>query len=481
MPTVQTDILETVLSTRLGSFGATFGLAGDILDAFQAKLDATGRRALLLGAGFGAAAVGLGAFQASNVKAAASLEQTRMGFVSLLGSADAAEKKIAELQSFAKRSPFNFQDVARGSQQLLGAGAAAEKLIPIQEALGNVVATNGKSSEDFAEALRQVSQIISSGKVQGDELNILSERGLPRGEVIKALGKTSGATADEFVAALIKIGSSGKYLGGMEKQAQTLNGSLSSLQDAAQQLQTALGEPLLKPVTAAVRGLTSMVEAANNWSPAAKTATSWIVTGLAAGLAILAIKQVASIVHTGKLIKLLVEEAAAHSAAAGAANAHANALGRVAGSAPKGAAGGAGAGGRLGGVGGFLGALGLEAAGAAIIAGIPSQAQARGSAKDAALRGGGIVLGRATQGAGIGAMVGQPAVGAGIGALWGAIENSIDASQKPGKEEKTTEEKILEELQKQTRALEAAVDTKQVPLAYQQAAVSSRFFGSLLD
>lgn len=78
-------------------------------------------------------------------------------------------------------------------------------------------------------------------------------------------------------------------------------------------------------------------------------------------------------------------------------------------------------------------------------------------------------------------MVGQPAVGAGIGALWGAIENSIDASQKPGKEEKTTEEKILEELQKQTRALEAAVDTKQVPLAYQQAAVSSRFFGSLLD
>jgi tape measure domain-containing protein len=221
------------------------------------ELDLFGSRLGLL-AGGGGLLFGLGA---GAVNAAGRMEQLRIGFTTLLGSADAADKKLREMQDFAARTPFSLTDIASASQQLLGAGLGAERLIPVEQALGNIISANGRSSEDFAGALLQVSQIISSGKLQGDELRILTERGLSiRGEM-KALGVETGASAEEFLQALVKIGNSAKYAGAMERQSKSLFGSISNLADAGVRFAAAVGEPIIGPLTALTQGLTSLTDA----------------------------------------------------------------------------------------------------------------------------------------------------------------------------------------------------------------------------
>ncbi|HMZ80121.1 MAG TPA: hypothetical protein PLL06_10510, partial [Acidobacteriota bacterium] len=58
------------------------------------------------------------------------LERARIGFTTMLGSADKANAKIAELQKFAETTPFEFKGLVQNSQLLLGFGFRAEELIP---------------------------------------------------------------------------------------------------------------------------------------------------------------------------------------------------------------------------------------------------------------------------------------------------------------------------------------------------------------
>lgn len=303
------DFAETRLAlTGLSGYSAGWGNVGDILDFVHNR---AGRTALALG-------VLTGSLTGAALSAGR-MEQTRIGFTTLLGGAEAARAKIEELQDFAARTPFAFEDVAKGSQMLLGAGTDVGKLIPVQQALGNIISANGRSSEDFGEALRQISQIISSGKLQGDELRILSERGLPRAELIRELGKTTGATADEFVAALIRIGNSSRYAGAMEAQSRTLLGSLSNLSDAGARLAIGFGEPLIAPLTGLTQAATTLAGVVE--------ATPGPIRALAVGaLGLWATKSLVATIQTTALIPKLVQEMHAHYGAAAGANAHAAAL-----------------------------------------------------------------------------------------------------------------------------------------------------------
>jgi tape measure domain-containing protein len=361
------SVVET-LTTLVVTDTSRFNLGGPLrqLDMFGGRLGViAGAGGLLFGLGAGA------------VNAAGRMEQLRIGFTTLLGSADAADRKLREMQDFAKRTPFSLGDIAQGSQQLLGAGLGAERLIPVQEALGNIISANGRSSEDFGAALLQISQIIGNGKLEGDELKILTERGVAVRAEMKALGVTSGSSAEQFLAALVKIGNSAKYAGSMEKQSRTLQGSLSNLADAGFRLGAALGGPLIGPLTALTMGITGLVDRFT----ALPGPIQALIVG---GLGVLAFKVAAVTFQTLRLIPALMGEAAAHYAAANAARVHAAANAQVAGS--------GGVGGLVGNGGAGFGGLGGFGRGAAGVAG------------GAARAGGG--LGRALLG--IGSRLGGP-------------------------------------------------------------------------
>jgi hypothetical protein len=120
--------------------------------AAERKIDGlTGKitNALLQGAG---AAVGfqitrgLGAAADAVVGYTGRLEQARVAYTNLLGSAQAADRFIAQQQAFAKTTPFDLSQVQRDSQLLLATGVAARDIIPDLTAVGNAVAARSSAA-----------------------------------------------------------------------------------------------------------------------------------------------------------------------------------------------------------------------------------------------------------------------------------------------------------------------------------------------
>lgn len=270
-------IIEDVLATRLdllglGPFRAGFQSAAAAIGVLDTALDASGQKLLNYSAVYGAAGLGIAAGLVKAVQSAGRIETITTAFTTLEGSVDGARARIGELQEFAAKSPFDFQESARAGQQLRAVGIEGNKLIPIMEAAGNAVSAAGGNTETFQGVLNAISQIKTAGKLQGDELNQMANRGVPAARLLmKELGKTreelTNLPADQVIDALVRAFNK-EYAGGMEAQSKTLEGRLSSLADSANQLGAIIGGPLLGPVTGAVKVLTDLVNVATNAPPA---------------------------------------------------------------------------------------------------------------------------------------------------------------------------------------------------------------------
>src|SRR5688500_3477120 len=135
--------------------------------------------------GFTAAALGISAVTnvAQSANAAifgmnATLEQQAISFRTLLGSGDKANAMLADLQKVANTTDFSFPQVAQGAQRLLGAGVAAEKIIPLLTDIGGTAAAFGAGGEGVDRITRALQQMAGIGVVQLGEINQLSELGI---------------------------------------------------------------------------------------------------------------------------------------------------------------------------------------------------------------------------------------------------------------------------------------------------------------
>lgn len=186
-----------------------------------------------------AAAVTAGA--AVGVKTAASLEQSQIAFETLLGSASKAKTFLADLTSFANRTPFRLDGVVTASRKLLGVGVAAEDVIPMLTRFGDTAGALGLSQDQFSRMMLAISQMIGKGKVMSQEMLQLAEAGVPAWMMMsKATGKSVAdlqglaqngklLTADVLPKLLAQMNKD--YGGAMGKQALTLSGLWSTFMD----------------------------------------------------------------------------------------------------------------------------------------------------------------------------------------------------------------------------------------------------------
>lgn len=188
-------------------------------------------------AGLGTLIVGFG------IKSAASFEQNRISFETLLGSASAAKRMLKDLSDFAARTPFTLPDVVQGSQQLLAMGFAAENVIPIFKDIGNVAAGLGKGADGLQRIILNLGQVQAQGKLTGRELRDFNIQTVP---LVEELARMFGVTSDEInqmtedsqisSEAVIQAfhnmsNEGGKFADLMEKQSHSLSGIFSNLQD----------------------------------------------------------------------------------------------------------------------------------------------------------------------------------------------------------------------------------------------------------
>ena len=190
----------------------------------------------------------------------AKLEQARIGFTTLTGSAQAAQKHITDLQNFAKATPFEFAGLLKSSQLLQGVGINSERIIPILSDVGNALSAVGKGQEEIERTVLALSQIASKGKVAGQEINQLAENGISavtilaqatgksRAEIIK-LSEAGQISSDFFLESLNAFIKQNKLGDSMKAQSQTFSGALSNIKDTLYIASSTYFAPLFKTIS----------------------------------------------------------------------------------------------------------------------------------------------------------------------------------------------------------------------------------------
>lgn len=219
-----------------------------VRDAFGSEFMSVSNTAVRALEGIGVAIAGVGA---AAVRQASKLQSVQTAFTNMLGSAEKSSKFIAELQNFAAKTPFEFNQVTEAAQKFLAFGFTAEQVIPTLTAVGNAAAGVGLGAEGINRVTLAIGQMAAKSKVQSDEMLQLTEAGIPAWKMLaEAIGTsvpeamdrvTKGAVdAQTGISALIS-GMQSTFGGMMEQQSQTIAGTWSSMMDGIDQSLAAMG------------------------------------------------------------------------------------------------------------------------------------------------------------------------------------------------------------------------------------------------
>lgn len=219
-------------------------------EAAGAIIDKMNKAVVGLSAAGAAVIAGLGKV---GIEYNAQMENYVTNFTTLLGSTEAAAKKVEELKKMAAQTPFGMEDLAQATQTLLAFGVEANKTTPILKALGDVSLGNKERFQSLALAFGQVS---SAGKLTGQDLNQMINAGFnPLEYIAKRTGESmeqlrdrmskGGITAKEVEQAFIDATSAGgQFAGGMEAASHTFDGMISTMKDNAKALVGQVFQPI---------------------------------------------------------------------------------------------------------------------------------------------------------------------------------------------------------------------------------------------
>lgn len=249
------------------------------------------KKVAIAGAALGAAT---GLLTKDLINQAGAMEQNEVAFRTMLGSAEAATKLLAQIRDFAKATPFNLSELVEGSKRLLAYNVEAKDLIPTLNVLGDITAGVGR--EKLPQLILAFGQVKAATHLTGAELRQFSEAGVP---LLQTLADQAGVTAATMVE---KIGNSevtfedvskalasmtqegGKFHNLMQQQSTTTLGKISNMEDSIQQLKVTLGNALLPTVNRNLDRLIPLVEQFAAWAAEnPKVVDSVIRVGLAIG------------------------------------------------------------------------------------------------------------------------------------------------------------------------------------------------------
>jgi len=167
-------------------------------------------------------------------------EQTQIAFETLLGSAEQAQRFMAEAQAFAKATPFDTAGVLEASRLLLAFGFEAEQVLPMLTTIGDAASGLGKGAEGVERMVMALGQMHAKGRAQMEELLQLQELGVEASKILQEeLGLTAeqvgnigslGLESDRVIEALL-TGMRKRFGGEMERQSNTFLGLLNQIKE----------------------------------------------------------------------------------------------------------------------------------------------------------------------------------------------------------------------------------------------------------
>lgn len=251
--------LSTMPTAQLSVASQTFEEWSKNLEDVGGKIESVGKKLSVLSAGI----IGLAT---AGINYNAQLEQFQTAYTTLIGDAEKAQQTLEQIQESASKTPFSTASLVEANQYLISAGVEAEESQKMILALGDAISATGGGDAELQRMAQNLQQIKNLGKASAVDIKQFANAGINiYGLLAETTGKTvdqlkkMDVTYDQLYDAFTKASSEGgKYFGAMDKQSQTLNGSVSSLKDQINQL---LGEltadllPIIKDVLQFIRDL----------------------------------------------------------------------------------------------------------------------------------------------------------------------------------------------------------------------------------
>lgn len=192
----------------------------------------------------------------------AQVEQSRIGWGTLLKSQAAGLDMLNQLQRFAATTPFEFPDLERSSKRLMAMGFAAAEVLPVMRAVGDTSSALGAGPEGIMRMVYALGQMKTKGRVMAEEMMQIGEAGAPVWDMLaQHIGKPISeiqemvskgrVSAEQFVEAFKKYAEA-NYPGMMEKQSRTFEGAMSTIRDNARILSSTAMEPLFNRISALI-------------------------------------------------------------------------------------------------------------------------------------------------------------------------------------------------------------------------------------
>lgn len=249
----------------------------------------------------------------------AEFELQRVALGSIIGDLNEANAMFEQIKAAAVKSPFQIKELVTYTKQLAAYKIESEELFETTQRLADISAGLGVGMERLVLAY---GQIRATGYLRGSEVRQLTEAGIP---IVEELAKKMSQLRGETVSAAEVMGliseraisfgmvkevfddmtsAGGMFYKMQEKQAETLRGQWSNLQDAISIMYEEIGNT--ESVNSSIKGMIGLVKSlAENWRTIG-TVAIWSI-GAAMGYAKV-IKPISEIIRKQKLLNKAKKE-----------------------------------------------------------------------------------------------------------------------------------------------------------------------------
>ena len=209
-------------------------------------------------------------FISSGIEYNAQIEKYTTGFTNMLGSAEAAQQVMSQIQEDAAKTPFDVESLTKANQYLISAGENASYARNTIMALGDAVSATGGGNDELNRMSQNLQQIANTGKATAADIKQFAYAGIDvYGILADYTGKSTAEVQNmtisyDLLTQALQAASEegGRYYNSMDTQSQTMNGRVSTLKDNVKQLAGLLTGDLSSGVGVVIGNLNDMLVAA---------------------------------------------------------------------------------------------------------------------------------------------------------------------------------------------------------------------------
>lgn len=209
-------------------------------------------------------------FISSGIEYNAQIETYTTGLTNMLGSAEAAQQVMENIQADAARTPFDVESLTKANQYLISAGENASYARKTINALGDAVAATGGGSDELNRMAQNLQQIANTGKATAVDIKQFAYAGI---NVYGILADYTGKSTAEVQKMTISYDlltkalqaaseEGGRYYNAMDDLSQTQNGRTNTLKDNVKQLAGLMTSDLADGIGMVTANLNTMTVAA---------------------------------------------------------------------------------------------------------------------------------------------------------------------------------------------------------------------------